>query len=75
MMHVEDTILSAAAEAVIGENWCLLDNQSKWNTFINERYITNITNAPVIKYLYVHCNTGVTYTKTIGDIPGYSNPV
>ena len=22
-----------------------------------------------------HCNVGVTYTRNIGDLPGYSNPV
>ena len=26
IMHVGDTILTAAAEAKIDENWCLLDN-------------------------------------------------
>ena len=35
IMHVGDTILAAAAEAVIDENWCLLYNQSTCNAFIN----------------------------------------
>ena len=35
IMHVGDTILAAAAEAGIDENWCLLDNQSTCNAFIN----------------------------------------
>ena len=35
IMHVVDTILADAAEAVIDENWCLLDNQSTCNAFIN----------------------------------------
>ena len=28
IIHVGDTILSAAAKTIINENWCLLDNQS-----------------------------------------------
>ena len=35
IMHVGNTILAAAAEAGIDENWCLLDNQSTCNKFIN----------------------------------------
>ena len=38
IMHVGDTILAAAAEAGIDENWCLLDNQSTCNAFINGKY-------------------------------------
>ena len=29
IMHVGDTILDAAAESVIDENWCFIGNQSK----------------------------------------------
>ena len=36
IMHMGDTILDAAAEAIIHENWCLLDNQLIYNAFINE---------------------------------------
>ena len=28
VMRLLDTILDAAAEAVVDENWCLIDNQS-----------------------------------------------
>ena len=35
-MHVGDNILSAAAEAGIDENWCLIDNQLTCNAFINK---------------------------------------
>ena len=35
IMHVGNTILATAAEAGIDENWCLLDNQSTCNAFIN----------------------------------------
>ena len=35
IMHVGNTILAAAEEAGIDENWCLLDNQSTCNAFIN----------------------------------------
>ena len=35
IIHVDDTILAAAAETRIDENWCLLNNQSTCNSFIN----------------------------------------
>ena len=75
IMHVGDTILASAAEARIDENWCLLDNQLTCNAFINEKYLSNIRDAPDGKYLRVHCNGGVTHTKKIGDLSGYSDPV
>ena len=74
-MHVGNTILAAAAEAGIDENWCLLDNQSTCNAFINKKYLSNIRDAPNVQYLCVHCNSGVTHTNNIGDLPGYSDPV
>ena len=75
IMHVGDTVLSAAAEAIINENWCLIGNQLTCNAFINKKYLSNIRNAPDWKFLCVDCNSGVTYTNKIGDLPGYSNPV
>ena len=56
IMHVGDTILAVAAEAGIDENWCLLNNQSTCNAFINGKYLSNIRDAPDGQYLRVHCN-------------------
>ena len=75
IMQVGDTVMGAAAEALIDENWCLLDNQSTCNAFINRKYPSNIRDAPNEQYLRVHCNAGVTHTNNIGYIPGYSYPV
>ena len=72
IMHMGDTILAAAEEAKIDENWCLIENQSICNTFINRKYLSNIRDAPDGQYLRVHCNAGVTYTNKIGDLSGYS---
>ena len=74
-MHVGNTILAAAAESIINENWCLLDNQSTWNAFINKKYLSNIRDAPDGQYLRVHFNSGVTYTKKVGDLHRYYNTV
>ena len=57
------------------KNWCLLNNPSTCNAFINEKYLWKIVNAIDGKYLRVHCNAGVTYTKKIGELPGYPNTV
>ena len=75
IIHVGDTILAAAAEAGIDENWCLLNNQSTCNSFINKKYLSNIRDAPGGKYLCVRCNSGVTHTNKIGDLHGYSDSV
>ena len=75
IMHVGNTILDAAAETGIDENWCLLDNQLICNAFINGKYLSNIRDAPDGKYIHVHCNSGVTHTNKIGDLPRYSDSV
>ena len=75
IMHVGDTILAAGAEARINENECLLDNQSTCNAFINEKYLSNIRDAPDGQYLCVHCNAVVTHNNKSGDLLGYSDPV
>ena len=36
--------------------------------------MSSIINPPDGKYLCVHCNSGITYTNKIGNLPGYSNP-
>ena len=55
IIHVVNTILAAAAEVGIDENWCLLNNQSTYNAFINKNYLSNIRDAPDRQYLRVHC--------------------
>ena len=69
IMHMGDTILAAAAEVVIDENWCLIENQLTCNAFNNRKYLSNIRDAPYVKYICIHCNTGVTHTNKIGDLP------
>ena len=71
---VVDAILDAAAESSMYDNWCLIGNQSTCNTFINGKYLPNIRDAPGGKYTHVHCNSVVTHTKNIINIPRYSNP-
>ena len=51
IMHMGDTILYAAAEAGIDENWHLLDNQSTCNAFINKKDLSNIRDASNEQYL------------------------
>ena len=75
IIHVVNTILDAEAESGIDKNWCLLNNQSTCNAFINGKYLSNVIDDPAGKYLCVHFNSVVTYTKKIGDLPGYSNHI
>ena len=66
IIYMGDTILAAALEARIGKNWCLLNNKSILNSFINGKYMSNIRDATDGQYLRVHCNVGVTYTNNVG---------
>ena len=70
-----NTILAAAVEAGIDENWCLLYNQPTCNAFINLKYLSNIRDATDGQYLRVHYDSGVKHTKKIGDLPRYYDPV
>ena len=60
-MCMGDNILDAALEAVIDENWCLLDNQSMKNAFTNGKCMSIIRDDPSGKYIYVHYNAGLTH--------------
>ena len=75
IMQVGYTILDASEEAIIDENWCLLDNQLICNASIDGKYLSNIRDAPNGQYLRVHCNAGVTHANKIGDLLEYSDPV
>ena len=75
LMHVGNTVLAAAEETKIDENWFLLDNQSTCNTFINKKYLSKIRDDPDGQYLCVHFNAGVTQTNKIDDLSGYSDYV
>ena len=55
-MYVGDTILASASETGIDENWGLFDNQSTCNTFINDKYLSNIRYAHDGQYIPVHGN-------------------
>ena len=68
-MCVGYNILDDAAEAGIYENWCLLDNKTTFNAFINGNYMLNIIDAPGGQYILVHYNSVVTYSNNIGDLP------
>ena len=54
VMRVRDSILDAAEESGIDENWRLLENQLTRNTSINGKYLSNIINAPDGQYRYIH---------------------
>ena len=69
IIHVGDTIMAAAADAGIDENWYLLDNQSTCKAFINKKYLSNIRDSPDGQYLRVHYNAVVTHTKTLVTSP------
>ena len=75
IMCVRDTILAPAEESSIDEHLLLIDNQSICNAFANGKYLWNIRDDPYRQYLRAHCNSGVTYTNKICDLPRYYNPI
>ena len=71
VIFVVDTILASETESGVDGNWCLLDNKSSCNAFINVKYISNIRNSSDGQYICVHCNARVNYPNKIADLPGY----
>ena len=69
IMCIRDKILAGAAEARIDGIFFLIDNQSTYNVFINGKYLSNVIATPGGKYICVHCNAGVAYTKNIVHLP------
>ena len=69
-MCVGYIILAAATEAVIDKSWCLPENKLTCNSFIKDKYMSNIINAPYRLYTCTHCNAGMTYTNNISELPG-----
>ena len=61
--HVGDKILSAAMEAEIDENWCLLDNQSTRNAFI-KKITSQISKMLPMENIYVSIVTQELHTPT-----------
>ena len=70
-----DTILAAAVEMGINENWCFLENQLTCNASINRKYLSNIRDDSNGHYSWVHCNTRFTHNNIIGELYGYSYTV
>jgi hypothetical protein len=63
------SVLLNQPSSAVPNDWILLDNQSVVNVFYNERLLKNIRKAD--SFMDIHCNTGVTSTNLIGDLPGY----
>ena len=63
IMNMGDTILDAATEDGIYENWCLINNKSARSDFIKGKNISNTRDATDGRHPCVHCNTGVTNNK------------
>ena len=59
IMRVGYTILAAAEESGIDENWCLLYNQSTCNAFIIGKYLSNIRDDAYRQNPSFLCNAGV----------------
>ena len=74
-MCVGYTTLDVLSEASFDESWCLIDNQSTCNDFINSKYLSNIVDDSYGECFMCHYNAGITFTKNIGDLPRYSNTI
>ena len=63
IMHVGNTILDSEAEAGVDENWCLLNNQSTCNAFIN-RNALQILKMLLMDNIYLYIVTQEWHTPT-----------
>jgi hypothetical protein len=64
--HRSATILNQVSGAV-PKAWILLNNQSTVDVFYNKYLLVNVCKAA--KPMEIHCNSGVTSTALIGDLP------
>ena len=58
------------SNVTIPKTWVLLDNQSKIHLFLNpgHPWISNVRSGQGV--MSIHCNSGITNTKTIADVAG-----
>jgi hypothetical protein len=65
----ESDVALEVKEDRVPSSWILLDNQSTVDVFHHAGLLKNIRTGD--GHMDIHCNSGVTSTNLIGDLPGY----
>eukprot|EP00536_Pseudo-nitzschia_multiseries_P010661 jgi/Psemu1/26659/gm1.26659_g len=68
---VEYLFSQSESEGGVNPYWILLDSQSSLNLIVNPALVTNIRLAPNGGFMNIHCNSGVSKTNLIADLPGF----
>eukprot|EP00536_Pseudo-nitzschia_multiseries_P000330 jgi/Psemu1/757/gm1.757_g len=59
------------SEGGVNPYWILLDSESSLNLIVIPELVTNIREAPNNGFMNIHCNSGVSRTNLIADLPGF----
>eukprot|EP00536_Pseudo-nitzschia_multiseries_P006424 jgi/Psemu1/15178/gm1.15178_g len=59
------------SEGGVNPYWILLDSKSSLNLIVNPELVTNIQEAPNNGFMKIHCNSRVSRTNLIADLPGF----
>eukprot|EP00536_Pseudo-nitzschia_multiseries_P006584 jgi/Psemu1/15677/gm1.15677_g len=68
---VEYLFSQSKSEGGVNPYWILLDSQSSLNLIVNPALVTNIRPAPNNGFMNIHCNSGVSRTNLIADLPRF----
>eukprot|EP00536_Pseudo-nitzschia_multiseries_P006631 jgi/Psemu1/15767/gm1.15767_g len=66
-----DNIKEEQPDGGVNPYWILLDSESYLNLIVNPDLVTNIQQAPSGGLMNIHCNSGVSKTNLIADLPGF----
>eukprot|EP00536_Pseudo-nitzschia_multiseries_P000823 jgi/Psemu1/1867/gm1.1867_g len=67
----EHLFIQSKSEGGVNPYWILLDSESSLNLIVNLELVTNIRQAPNGGFMNIHCNSGVSKTNLIANLPGF----
>eukprot|EP00536_Pseudo-nitzschia_multiseries_P005727 jgi/Psemu1/13340/gm1.13340_g len=68
---VEYLFTQSKAEGGVDPYWILLNSKSSLNLVVNAELVNDIREAPDNSFINIHCNSGVSRTNLIADLPGF----
>eukprot|EP00536_Pseudo-nitzschia_multiseries_P018200 jgi/Psemu1/54543/gm1.54543_g len=68
---VEYLFTQSKFERGVNPYWILLDSESSLNLIVNPELVEKIRQAPNNGFMNIHCNSGISRTNMIADLPGF----
>eukprot|EP00536_Pseudo-nitzschia_multiseries_P013542 jgi/Psemu1/35536/gm1.35536_g len=69
--NVEHLFIQSKSEGGVNSYWILLGSESSLNLIVDPELVTNIQQAPNSGFMSIQCNSGVSKTNLIADLPGF----